>query len=407
MTIVPYTSTTASRVVSDTVGIVTFKNGTWVVVGEGGEEPLLSDFLDGQLTDGAFLLFSSTNPLLLTTIDLPFVSSLNDLLDVNTSGVTVFQFLTFVNDTWKSGVFYNGFDFKLGAGPFVVQYIGRFSIHIGSLPGLKSQLGVETLAMGHECGTAQDGNWPIAMGYRACFAGSQMGDGVAIGSQCAILGQDDFATSVGYKACFDARQAERSVAFGNESGAYGTSCVCIGSKARCTYKDTIVFSASDSVFEGQSADSFYIDPQNVSAVKATDTDLGGEFLAYNSSSGKVLRFALDTYLYHTPGVDSNTTPVTVSRVADGEYLVVLDVSRSYSVYDLTMHSTVIGHEVNVSIVHKQSGNNLTIYVARDGLPSNDDVFEFVVSQPVLPVMRAIIGGPSILYKLDTFFQSLI
>eukprot|EP00965_Chrysotila_dentata_P100003 3304431-Pleurochrysis_carterae.AAC.1 len=62
------------------------------------------------------------------------------------------------------------------------------------------------------------------MGYRACFAGSQMGDGVAIGSQCAILGQDDFATSVGYKACFDARQAERSVAFGNESGAYGTSC---------------------------------------------------------------------------------------------------------------------------------------------------------------------------------------
>eukprot|EP00965_Chrysotila_dentata_P065385 2166965-Pleurochrysis_carterae.AAC.1 len=79
--------------------------------------------------------------------------------------------------------------------------------------------------MGHECGTAQDGDWPIAMGYRACFAGSQMGDGVAIGSQCAMLGQDDFATAV---------------------GAYGTSCVCIGSKARCTYEDTIVFSASDS-----------------------------------------------------------------------------------------------------------------------------------------------------------------
>eukprot|EP00965_Chrysotila_dentata_P060129 1993912-Pleurochrysis_carterae.AAC.1 len=64
--------------------------------------------------------------------------------------------------------------------------------------------------MGHECGTAQAGNLPIVMGYRACFAGSQMGDGVAIGSQCAILGQDDFATAVGYKACFDARQAARS-----------------------------------------------------------------------------------------------------------------------------------------------------------------------------------------------------
>eukprot|EP00965_Chrysotila_dentata_P197685 6178334-Pleurochrysis_carterae.AAC.1 len=116
MTIVPYTSTTASRVVSDTVGVVTFKNGSWVVVSEGNDEPLLSDFVNGQLADGAFLLFSSsTNPLLLTMQDLPIVSSLNDLLDVNISGVTVFQNLTFVNDTWKNGVHYNGFDFKLGA----------------------------------------------------------------------------------------------------------------------------------------------------------------------------------------------------------------------------------------------------------------------------------------------------
>eukprot|EP00965_Chrysotila_dentata_P176835 5840301-Pleurochrysis_carterae.AAC.1 len=90
-------------------------------------------------------------------------SSLHQPIHVNISGVTDFQYLTFVNDTWKNGVYYNGFDFKLGAGPFVSQYIGRFSIHMGSLPGLKSHLGLETLAMGHECGTAQDGDWPIAM----------------------------------------------------------------------------------------------------------------------------------------------------------------------------------------------------------------------------------------------------
>eukprot|EP00965_Chrysotila_dentata_P197497 6178220-Pleurochrysis_carterae.AAC.1 len=102
-----------------------------------------------------------------------------------------------------------------------------------------------------------------------------MGDGVAICSQCAILGQDNFATAVGYKAYFGARQAARSVAFGNELGAYGTSCVCIGSKARCTYQDTLVFSASDSAFEASSSYSFYIDPQNISVALVMDMDSRG------------------------------------------------------------------------------------------------------------------------------------
>eukprot|EP00965_Chrysotila_dentata_P211729 6186612-Pleurochrysis_carterae.AAC.1 len=69
-----------------------------------------------------------------------------------------------------------------------------------------------------------------------------------------------------------------------------------------------------------------------------------------------------------------------------------------------MTSTVIGSDLNISIVHKQNVNNLTIYVARNGLPSNDDVLEFVIGQPVVPIVRAVIGGPSIVYKIDTFLS---
>lgn len=413
MTIVPYTAITAtsSRVVSDKIGIVKFVDGAWSVVEEGVEEGedtvLLSDFVSGQFADYSFLLFSSIDPPLLSAIDLPLVSSLTDLLDVNISAVTDFQYLVFVGNAFKNGVFYNGFDFKLGSGPFQSQYIGRFSIHIGSLPGLKSQLGVETLAMGHECGSAQDGFHCQAIGYRACFAGSQLNNSVATGSQCAYFGQDDFAIAVGYKACYDARQAARSIAFGSETGGYGTSSVCIGSKTRSVYKNAIVLSASDEPFEAQTEDSFYINPQNVPYALLTDKDDGGVYLAYSSSSGIVSRFVVYIYKKYTPAVDTvNNTPVTVSRVSTGEYLVAIDNTLSFSPYDLIMLSTAIDDRRNISIVHKQNGNNFTIYVARDGEPRDDVVFEFVLGQPSIPALRAVIGGPSVLLQLDTYFSKL-
>eukprot|EP00965_Chrysotila_dentata_P130038 4298372-Pleurochrysis_carterae.AAC.1 len=67
-----------------------------------------------------------------------------------------------------------------------------------------------------------------------------------------------------------------------------------------------------------------------------------------------------------------------------------------------MHSVAIGSQINASFVDEinAAGTQVLIYVSQDSTPSDSVIFEFVLYVNVEIGVRAILGGPSVVVRLD-------
>ncbi|AUD57345.1 hypothetical protein [Pleurochrysis sp. Polinton-like virus] len=336
MTITPYTSTTnvPPVVVASREGLVRYTaGGRWEVVEEedGGDGTMVQYVQSPTLPYFGFLIVSSIHPLLFSAKTLPFLTNLSVLFDTLTLGAFDSQQLTFVGGSWTNAAYYNNYDLRLGRGPFIYQRINKYGIHIGSMTGLKTQTWRDPIAVGYDCAPQQTGDYSLALGCRACVGGSQSFDCVALGSECCALGQQERAVCVGFKACsLLQKQEDRSIAIGYESYAYGTSCVCIGSKTKCSFGKSIVLSASDEPFEAQSANAFYVNPKNVDHASLSDFDLSG---------AATLMYTNGRFEHFKDFVPSSVTVVNngIARDEEGVYRIPLVDAIDPAI--VSMHST--------------------------------------------------------------------
>eukprot|EP00965_Chrysotila_dentata_P159412 5266427-Pleurochrysis_carterae.AAC.1 len=67
-----------------------------------------------------------------------------------------------------------------------------------------------------------------------------------------------------------------------------------------------------------------------------------------------------------------------------------------------MHSVAIGSQINASFVHEinAAGTQILIYASQDSTPSDSILFEFVLYVNAEIGIRSILGGPSVVVKLD-------
>eukprot|EP00965_Chrysotila_dentata_P125635 4153445-Pleurochrysis_carterae.AAC.1 len=67
-----------------------------------------------------------------------------------------------------------------------------------------------------------------------------------------------------------------------------------------------------------------------------------------------------------------------------------------------MHSTAVGSQIETSFVHEinAAGSQILIYAAQYSAPSDSILFEFVLYVNAEIVIRSILGGPSVVVRLD-------
>eukprot|EP00965_Chrysotila_dentata_P031093 1036037-Pleurochrysis_carterae.AAC.1 len=390
-------------VVASTDGILRFVGGKWTVVEEEEQDErilTLTEFLQegASPTLDAFLVFSSLNPMQFKPKFLPFLSRLGDLFDTVTAQPFNLQALTYINKVWTNGLYYQGYDMRMGRGPFLAQRINKYGIHIGSMTGLKSQTWRDPVAVGYDCAPQQTGDYSVAFGCRSCFGASQSYNCVAIGSQCCALGQQERSICIGLKGCSESKQQEdRSICIGYASAAYGRSCICIGSQTKTNFGGSIVLSASHQPFETSGGDALYINPLNVGLTSVSDF-AESTTLCYNNSR-------IEQYADLSRG-SQFVTVVMGGIIRDSEGIYKISLVASLDPSTVVMHSTALGTVINTSFVHDLRDDHILIYVSKNNLPSDDLIFEFVLYVSGNIGMRAVLGGETIVVKLDAYEEEV-
>ena len=167
---------------------------------------------------------------------------------------------------------------------------GNYGVAVGYQAGSVSQ-GTSSVALGYQAGYANQGAYGIALGYQAGFTGQQ-DYSIAIGYQAGYTGHGTGSIAIGYLAGYQDSIGPNSVAIGTQAGQYGlgSNTVAIGYLAGPTgsnYNNNIILNASGSGLSPNTGSAFYTAPIRNATSGGTQLADISNTLFYNPSTYEI------------------------------------------------------------------------------------------------------------------------
>jgi hypothetical protein len=147
---------------------------------------------------------------------------------------------------------------------------------------MNSDLIMNPIAIGVDCGLTNQSTLSIAIGYQAGRINQAL-DAIAIGDMAGNTAQGTFAIAIGSEAGRFGQNTS-AIAIGTQSGSntnalQGVNSICIGALARSTQANSIVLNASGAEFTASFASGFFVKPLRSNG--------GGNALNWNATTGEI------------------------------------------------------------------------------------------------------------------------
>jgi hypothetical protein len=205
---------------------------------------------------------------------------------------------------------------------------GNYGVAVGYQAGSVSQ-GSSSVALGYQAGYANQGAYGIALGYQAGFTGQQ-DYSIAIGYQAGYTGHGTGSIAIGYLAGYQDSIGPNSVAIGTQAGQYGlgTNSVAIGYLAGPTgsaFNNNIILNAQGSALSPGTGSAFYAAPVRQDSTNITNP------VFYNTTTKELTNSTIPSYFNN----GYNTALVSPTLTVDAFTLIMQDSTKIVQIKAVT------------------------------------------------------------------------